>query len=64
MKTPIPAVEKLTIGIDLGNRQHTVCVLSAAGEILAEETLPNPRECLTAFAQRHPAATCVMETEN
>jgi transposase len=62
MKTPIPAVEKLTIGIDLGDRQHAVCVLSPAGEILAEETLPNSRECLTAFAQRHPAATFVMET--
>ena len=27
---------ELTIGLDLGDRKHTVCVLSAAGEILAE----------------------------
>ena len=52
----------ITIGIDLGDRRHAVCVLSAAGEILAEEAITNTRECLTAFAQRHPAAVFVMET--
>ncbi len=62
MKTSIPAVEKLTIGIDLGDRQHAVCVLSAAGEILAEESIPNTRECLTACARQYPGATFVMET--
>ena len=44
----------ITIGIDLGDRRHAVCVLSAAGEILAEEAITNTRECLTAFAARHP----------
>ena len=43
----------ITIGIDLGDRRHAVCVLSAVGEILAEEAIANTRECLTAFAQRH-----------
>lgn len=62
MKTSIPAVEKLTIGIDLGDRRHHVCVLAATGEILAEESIPNPREVLTAFAARHPKATFIMET--
>ena len=52
----------LTIGLDLGDRRHAVCVLSAGGEILAEEVIPNTRECLTAFGQRYPAATFVMET--
>ena len=51
-----------TIGIDLGDRRHAGCVLSASGEILAEEMITNTRECLTAFAQRHPGATFVMET--
>jgi transposase len=52
----------VTIGLDLGDRRHAACVLSAAGEILAEEAIPNTRECLTAFAQRQPGATFVMET--
>jgi len=52
----------ITIGLDLGDRRHTVCVLSASGEILAEEAITNTRECLTAFASRHPGATFVMET--
>ena len=51
-----------TIGIDLGDRRHAVCVLSAAGAIVAETDLANTRECLTAFAQRYPGATFVMET--
>jgi transposase len=62
MKTKIPAVERLTIGLDLGDRRHAACVLSASGEILAEEAITNTRECLTAFAQKHPGATFVMET--
>jgi transposase len=52
----------VTIGIDLGDRRHAMCVLSAAGEILAEEMITNSRECLVAFAQRHPGAVFVMET--
>jgi transposase len=51
-----------TIGIDLGDRRHAVCVLSAAGDIVVETEVTNTRECLSAFAQRHPAATIVMET--
>lgn len=54
--------KNLTIGIDLGDRRHQACVLNEAGEILAEEVITNTRECLAAFAQRHPGATIVMET--
>lgn len=32
------------IGLDLGDRRHTVCVLDAAGEILAEFSISNSRE--------------------
>jgi transposase len=51
-----------TIGLDLGDRRIAVCVLSAGGEIVAEEAITNTRECLVAFASRHPGATFVMET--
>lgn len=53
---------ELTIGLDLGDRRHHACVLSASGESIAEEVLPNTRECLAAYAARYPAATIIMET--
>lgn len=52
----------VTIGIDLGDRKHSACVLSAGGEILAETEITNTRECLTAFARRYPGAVIVLET--
>ena len=52
----------LTIGLDLGDRRHTVCVLDEAGDIVAEEVITNTRECLEIFAARFPGATIVMET--
>jgi transposase len=54
--------QKLTIGLDLGDRRDAVCILNETGEILAEEVITNTRECLEAFAQRYPGATIVMET--
>jgi transposase len=53
---------QVTIGLDLGDRRHHVCVLSASGEILAEEMFANTRECLNTFAARYPGATFIMET--
>lgn len=65
-----PTENHLTIGLDLGDlkgcalsgRQHAVCVLNAAGDIVAEESIPNTREVPTAFAARYLAATFVLET--
>ena len=54
--------DNITIGLDLGDRRHTVCVLSAAGDIVTAEAIVNTRECLTAFAARFPGATIIMET--
>ena len=52
----------LTVGLDLGDRRHTACVLDEAGDIVAEEAFANTREVLTAFSARYPGATFVMET--
>ena len=51
-----------TIGLDLGDRRHHVCVLNAAGAIEAEEAITNTRECVAAFAARYPGAVLIMET--
>jgi hypothetical protein len=36
-------VSGFTLGLDLGDRQHHVCVLDAAGQIIREASLPNTR---------------------
>lgn len=50
-----------TVGIDLGDRKHSVCVLDPKGAILKEETITNTRGSLTALSKRHPGALVVME---
>ena len=50
-----------TIGLDLGDRRHQVCVLDAAGDVIAEESLVNTREVLSALSKRYARATMVME---
>ena len=57
MKTP----STRTVGIDLGDRKHSVCVLDHKGEILKEESITNTRGSLTALSKRHPKALVVME---
>lgn len=58
MKTKSSAT---TIGIDLGDRKHAVCVLDAKGEILKQETITNTRASLTALSRRYAGAVMVME---
>ncbi|GAA5484455.1 IS110 family transposase [Haloferula sargassicola] len=50
-----------TIGIDLGDRKHSICVLAVDGEILAETTLTNTREAMSRFSKKYPGALVVME---
>lgn len=50
-----------TIGIDLGDRKHAVCVLDAKGEIVKQESIANSRGSLTALSKRYPGALMVME---
>jgi hypothetical protein len=44
--SPAPVVSGFTLGLDLGDRQHHVCVLDAAGQIIREAALPNTRPAL------------------
>ena len=49
-----------TVGLDLGDRKHSVCVLDARGEILKQEAITNTRPSLAALSKRHPGALMVM----
>ncbi len=51
-----------TIGLDLGDRRHPVCVLDGSGKIVAEEVIPIARETLLVLSARFPRATFIMET--
>ncbi len=71
MKTPskskteanpaVPAVPALTVGIDLGDKKHAICVLDAGGAIIDERTITNHRESLRRLSAKHPGARVVME---
>ena len=52
---------KVTIGLDLGDRRHRFCVLSRHGEVVEEGSLLNERAPLSALVDRYPAALVVME---
>ena len=50
-----------TIGIDLGDAKHTVCVLDGDGEVIDRRTITNHRESLRRLAKRYPGARVAME---
>ena len=43
----------LTIGIDLGDKSHEICVVNAQARVVSRETLLNNREAFHALSQRH-----------
>lgn len=68
MKTPSksktksnPAIPAITVGIDLGDKKHAICVLDAGGEIIEERTITNHRESLRRLSAKYPGARVVME---
>jgi transposase len=50
-----------TLGLDLGDRSHHVCVLDAAGQIVREGALPNTRPALAKLLADFPRATVALE---
>jgi len=56
---PVPA-GGFTLGLDLGDRSHYVCVLDAAGQIIHEGPLLNDRVALALLLTQYPAATVAL----
>ena len=42
-------VPEITIGMDLGNQKHDICVLNSAGEIIEQVKIENNLESLTDY---------------
>ena len=53
--------DKITIGLDLGDRRHRFCVLGCNGEVVEEGSLLNERVQLSGLVGRYPGALVVME---
>jgi hypothetical protein len=61
LSSPAAVVSGFTIGLDLGDRSHYVCVLDATGQILHEGPMLNDRVALTLLLTQYPAATVALE---
>lgn len=54
----IPAI---TIGLDLGDKKHAICVIDQAGAIIDERTITNHKEGLRRLSQKYPQSRIAME---
>jgi transposase len=54
--------EQLTIGLDLGDRCSSCCVLNGAGEIVSEEKVPTTPEAMKKTFGKMPRCRIAMET--
>jgi transposase len=50
-----------TIGLDLDDRSHYVCVLDAQGQIIHEGPMLNDRVALALLLTKYPAASVALE---
>nr|WP_246418173.1 transposase [Haloferula luteola] len=50
-----------TIGLELGDRKHAVCVLGTDVEIIKERSIPNTRPSLDKLSERYHGALIVFE---
>jgi len=62
--SPTPATivpSGFTLGLDLGDRSHHVCVMDATGQIVREGALSNTRPALAKLLAEYPRATVALE---
>ena len=52
----------ITIGMDLGDKKHQVCILDETGKIMVEEAVIGNRTAMTSFFKRYRGAVVAMET--
>jgi hypothetical protein len=52
---------RAVIGIDLGDKQHAICVLDKDGNIFREFSIPNHSKFLQALVQDYPDSRIAME---
>lgn len=58
MKNIIPST---TIGLDLGDKKHAICVLNEDGDVVDERFITNHRESIRRLSQKYPGARIALE---
>jgi transposase len=58
-----PNLDRLTVGVDLGDKWSTYCILGMEGETLAEGQMPTTQQDIAEFFQALAGARVVMEVE-
>lgn len=54
-------MKSITIGMDLGDKKHVVCILDAEGKMIADTTVANDKESISAFFCKYKGATVAIE---
>ena len=54
-------MNSLTIGMDIGDHKHVVCVLNVTGEIVETVTVSNSNKPIRTFFSKYPEAMVVLE---
>src|SRR5215475_2620674 len=55
------ATERLTIGLDLGDRNSRYCILSEAGDAISTGSLPTSKTGLNSLFEKMPASRIALE---
>ena len=58
MKNTLPLI---TIGLDLGDKKHAVCVIDRKGEVVREDTITNHKESLRRLSKKYPKSRIALE---
>ena len=56
-----PAMKNITIGMDIGDKNHVVCVLNAEGDVICETTVKNDRRSIDTLFSKYKKATVAIE---
>jgi transposase len=57
----VAAKQRLTVGLDLGDRTSRYCILDEAGEVVSEEQLPTTQAGLSSLFGKMPASRVALE---
>lgn len=55
------AGQRMTVGLDLGDRHSRYCILNEAGEVVSEKSLPTTKTGLNALFEKMPASRVALE---
>jgi len=54
-------MKSITIGMDLGDKKHVVCILDAEGTMIADTNVANDKESISGFFCKYKGATVAIE---